>query len=148
MGDWTPRSAAEHNARYGYRHRAIRAALAPDVAAGLVDCARCRERIEPGTPWDLGHVEGSATEYAGPMHQACNRDTVGTGERPNEREPARLRCSGTECHCPPPRYSAWAREVRRAAGLDGAPAPAPVAGRVAGRVPGPEPHDAIRWAAY
>jgi hypothetical protein len=38
-------------------------------------CARCGERIEPGSDWDLGHVDGSA-EYAGPEHQACNRATM------------------------------------------------------------------------
>ena len=26
------------------------------VEAGMARCARCGELIEPGTPWDLGHV--------------------------------------------------------------------------------------------
>jgi hypothetical protein len=61
--------------RYGPAHRRQRAALRPQVEAGLVLCARCGERIEPGSDWDLGHVDGSA-EYAGPEHQACNRATM------------------------------------------------------------------------
>jgi hypothetical protein len=63
-------------ARYGYAHRKLRKQWEPIVADGGVDCARCNEPIEPGTPWDLGHVAGSATEYAGPMHQRCNRNTM------------------------------------------------------------------------
>ena len=37
-------------------HRRMRKELAPLVAGGLVNCARCGEPIEPGTAWDLGHV--------------------------------------------------------------------------------------------
>lgn len=61
---------------YGARHQAERRRWAPKVAAGGVACARCGGLIEPGMPWDLGHVDGSGkTEYAGPEHRACNRAT-------------------------------------------------------------------------
>jgi hypothetical protein len=51
--------------------------LKPDVDAGLVDCARCGERIEPGQPWDLGHHDSDRMRYSGPEHAACNRATSG-----------------------------------------------------------------------
>ena len=32
----------------------------------MVRCARCGELIEPGTPWDLGHVDGTERKvYSG-----------------------------------------------------------------------------------
>jgi hypothetical protein len=58
---------------YGVDHYARRRVLAPIVASGLVDCARCGEPIEPGTPWDLGHDDYDRTRYSGPEHAACNR---------------------------------------------------------------------------
>jgi len=61
---------------YGQHHQALRKQWAPKVAAGVVDCARCHKRIRPGEPWDLGHVDGSRTEYAGPEHRGCNRAVV------------------------------------------------------------------------
>ena len=63
---------------YGAEHRAKRRALAPQVAAGLVDCARCHERIRPGQEWDLGHVDGDRLRYAGPEHRH-SRDCSGVG---------------------------------------------------------------------
>ena len=59
--------------RYGRSHQALRASLESVVAAGLATCARCRERIEPGTPWDLGHDDLNPALYAGPEHRVCNR---------------------------------------------------------------------------
>jgi hypothetical protein len=76
----TPRSPAKraHDARvYGVRHKVIRERLRPSVEAGRVRCARCGELIAPGEPWDLGHVDGDPTRYAGPEHRACNRATAG-----------------------------------------------------------------------
>jgi hypothetical protein len=32
---------------------------------------------EPGTPWDLGHVDGTERKvYSGPEHRSCNRQTT------------------------------------------------------------------------
>jgi hypothetical protein len=59
--------------KYRGRHQHLRAELAPSVAAGLVDCARCGERIEPGTKWDLGHDDRNPELYSGPEHAVCNR---------------------------------------------------------------------------
>ena len=55
-----------YRARYAQAHRAKRKALAPAVAVGLYNCARCGERIEPGEPWDLGHAD--AMVFATPAH--------------------------------------------------------------------------------
>jgi hypothetical protein len=72
-----PLNPERHNAKYGGRHRSLRKRLAQDVAAGLVDCARCGRPILPGEPFDLGHVDGGApTEYQGAEHRRCNRATA------------------------------------------------------------------------
>ena len=62
---------------YGGAHQRERARWAPHVAAGLVACARCGERIPPGAPWDLGHHDHDRTRYSGPEHRACNRSAAG-----------------------------------------------------------------------
>jgi hypothetical protein len=54
----------------------LRNRWARDVVRGEVDCARCGEPIWPEEPWDLGHVDGDKTRYAGPEHRACNRATA------------------------------------------------------------------------
>lgn len=65
---------AWHRGRDLTRHRRIRKIVEPVVASGQATCARCGEVIEPGTPWDLGHLEGgNRNAIAGPEHQACNR---------------------------------------------------------------------------
>lgn len=61
---------------YGAAHQKLRARWAPIVAAGLAYCARCRQRIAPDAPWDLGHVDGDRTRYSGPEHRRCNRATA------------------------------------------------------------------------
>jgi hypothetical protein len=61
---------------YGASHVATRRRLAPIVATGEVCCARCGQRILAGEPWDLGHVDGDRTRYAGPEHRRCNRATA------------------------------------------------------------------------
>ena len=66
-----PRSMRERG--YGVGHRQRRRVLAPIVAKGLVDCARCGEPIEPGEPWDLGHDDFDRSRYLGPEHRRCNR---------------------------------------------------------------------------
>jgi len=60
---------------YGHRHQQERKRWAPLVESGQTVCARCRRPIVPGEPWDLGHVDGSKTRYAGPEHRRCNRQT-------------------------------------------------------------------------
>ena len=64
---------SSHRRGYGRAHRARRAHLAPLVAAGVLDCARCGKRIEPGEPFDLGHLDGEKTRYSGVVHSHCNR---------------------------------------------------------------------------
>ena len=71
-----PLASAERKAinrgLYSSEHKRLRATFAPRVAAGAVDCARCRRPIKPGEAWDLGHVDGDPTRYAGPKHRRCN----------------------------------------------------------------------------
>jgi hypothetical protein len=75
---------------YGTHHRALREGLKPIVAAGLAVCARCGRPIMPGTPWDLGHVDGDKSRYQGPEHRSCNRQAGGTqgAEITNARPPS------------------------------------------------------------
>lgn len=61
---------------YTAAHDRERARWAPKVDAGLVDCARCAQLIEPGRPWDLGHTD-DRTGWSGPEHAACNRKAGG-----------------------------------------------------------------------
>jgi hypothetical protein len=42
---------------YGPAHQATRKRWTPQVEAGLVDCARCGLRIDPGDFWDLDHTD-------------------------------------------------------------------------------------------
>lgn len=66
---------------YGYEHRKLRAAWAPEVKSGRVTCTRygrpgyddCPGYIQPGEPWDLGHHDDDRAIYTGPEHQRCNR---------------------------------------------------------------------------
>ena len=58
------------NARYGRRHRAIRAAMLP-YAEGK-PCVRCGLPIEKGQAVDLDHNDDGQT-YRGLAHQSCNR---------------------------------------------------------------------------
>ena len=51
--------------------------MRPAVEAGGATCRRCGEPIEPGTPWDVGHVvdvwAGGDPDNVAPEHRACNR---------------------------------------------------------------------------
>ena len=70
-------SGAEREARYGFRHKKLRQALADRVARGEVICWRCGELIQPGTAWDLGHNDdGAPQKYAGAEHRKCNRSAA------------------------------------------------------------------------
>lgn len=66
---------------YGGAHRKLRARLAPQVNAGLVDCWRCGQRIERGSAWDLGHDDRDRSKYKGPEHVSCNRSHGATAQR-------------------------------------------------------------------
>jgi hypothetical protein len=61
---------------YGLSHKAERARWSRKVDAGVVDCARCAQPIEPGRPWDLGHND-ERTAWTGPEHRSCNRKAGG-----------------------------------------------------------------------
>ena len=61
---------------YGQRHRAERERWRPIVDAGRAVCARCKQPIEPGRPWDMGHTD-DRTAWTGPEHRACNRKAGG-----------------------------------------------------------------------
>ena len=60
--------------KYGWRHQQVRERMR-QVDAGLAVCARCGKPIVPGTPWDLGHVDGDPTQYQGAEHRRCNRQS-------------------------------------------------------------------------
>ena len=62
---------------YDRKHEAERARWVPKVDAGLVDCARCNQPIQPGRPWDLGHTD-DRKGWTGPEHRHCNRSAGGT----------------------------------------------------------------------
>ncbi|MGL5851640.1 MAG: hypothetical protein ACRCZD_12750 [Phycicoccus sp.] len=62
------------------------------VDLGLVSCARCHEPINPGQPWDMGHVvdviNGGDPLHMLPEHASCNRSA---GGRVGNRRRARPR---------------------------------------------------------
>ncbi|TDH48507.1 hypothetical protein E2F47_23595 [Mycobacterium eburneum] len=53
----------------------MRAAWAPVVATGRVQCARCGQQIEHTDAWDLGHTS-DRSGYNGPEHEDCNRSAA------------------------------------------------------------------------
>jgi hypothetical protein len=67
-----PRHGSASQRGYGRAHERERQRWVARVDAGLVTCARCREPIEPGRPWDLGHND-ERTAWTGPEHTVCNR---------------------------------------------------------------------------
>jgi len=56
---------------YGWSHQKLRRRWAPQVAQGVVPCAKCGRLIHPGEEWHLGHTEDRAS-YTGPEHAVCN----------------------------------------------------------------------------
>jgi hypothetical protein len=70
---------------YGAKHKALRRRWEREVREGNVSCSRCAEFIYPGEPWDLGHVDGDKTRYAGPEHRRCNRATASHKARRKRR---------------------------------------------------------------
>lgn len=66
------------NAAYDRDHREERANWQALIDAGHpVNCWRCKKRIHPGTPWDLGHIVdlvlGGDKRRRLPEHVGCNR---------------------------------------------------------------------------
>lgn len=79
-GNWTdgrcPQHQRAHRSKYGSRHQRNRTAWDALVQAGRCWCWRCHERIDPGTPWDLGHIPGKPSR---PEHAQCNRSAGARG---------------------------------------------------------------------
>lgn len=69
-------AVSEHNAKYGWPHRRLRARAARDVKAGRAVCARCGLMIVPGEAFDLDHDDAHPGRYLGPSHRRCNRRTA------------------------------------------------------------------------
>ena len=61
---------------YTPAHHATRRAWTPHVEAGVVNCWRCHQPIQPGTRWDLGHRDDGAPSH--PEHITCNRSEGAT----------------------------------------------------------------------
>jgi hypothetical protein len=59
---------------YGVAHWRLKDRLRPFVAAGLIPCAYCGERIVG--EWDLGHSDNRRS-WIGPTHAVCNRREAG-----------------------------------------------------------------------
>jgi len=72
-----PRAGNTTTKGYGIAHQRERQRWALRVDAGLVDCFRCHQPIEPGRPWDLGHTDDRTT-WTGPEHLSCNRKAGGS----------------------------------------------------------------------
>lgn len=64
---------------YGHDHQVLREAWKPKVDAGMVDCWRCGEPIDPvaHADWELGHDDDDRSKYRGPEHWLCNRRAAG-----------------------------------------------------------------------
>ena len=62
---------------YDRQHEQRREQWRPEVEAGLVDCWRCKQRIEAGEPWHLGHDDHDRSIYRGPECVDCNCATSG-----------------------------------------------------------------------
>lgn len=68
---------------YDYAHQQDRAAWAPLVATGRVQCRRAPHLLDPDDPWDLGHPDADCPKPKAPECIPCNRATAGrTGTPP------------------------------------------------------------------
>lgn len=70
-------SGSNHNHKYGYAHRQLRAHYRRQLALGeTYTCGRCGRPVTSASEWDLGHQEGGGPrDYSGPEHRSCNRAT-------------------------------------------------------------------------
>lgn len=57
---------------YDASHKRERERWKPLVESGQVKCWRCRQWIQPGTHWQLGHDDRDRTIWRGPEHRHCN----------------------------------------------------------------------------
>jgi hypothetical protein len=62
---------------YGAQHQRTRTTLDIRVQAGLINCARCGQRIKQGEPWHLDHDDTDRGKYLGPSHAFCNTSAGG-----------------------------------------------------------------------
>jgi hypothetical protein len=67
---------------YGPDHQAARRWWTAEIAAGRGWCARCRQPIPPGTPFDLGHTD-DRTGWTGAECVTCNRSAGGQAAHRN-----------------------------------------------------------------
>lgn len=74
-GDRCPLHRQAQRAKYGRTHQAERATWSPLVNTGTIRCTICHQPIDPGTPWDLGHVPPPIH----PQHARCNRQHAALG---------------------------------------------------------------------
>lgn len=78
----TPHTHARDYARgtaeqrgYNAEYRRQRTLARQQVDQGGVTCWRCRQPINPGEPFDLGHDDNNRDIIRGPEHPKCNRAT-------------------------------------------------------------------------
>lgn len=62
---------------YGADFWALRRQWESKVAAGEVNCWRCKERIDPQQTWHLGHDDNNRAIIQGPEHPRCNLSAAG-----------------------------------------------------------------------
>ena len=66
---------------YGQPHRRLREQTKKLVDRGGAVCWRCRQWIEPGSDWQLGHADAPGAKalglYRGAEHRSCSRTAVG-----------------------------------------------------------------------
>jgi hypothetical protein len=79
----------EQNVLYGSEHKRLREAFRVEVEAGNCRCARCGLPILVGQRWDLGHVDGDRSRYAGAEHASSSDCPLG-GNRATARRDRRF----------------------------------------------------------
>jgi hypothetical protein len=67
--------AKPESVRYNRAHKALRARLAREVAAGRAVCWRCGKPILPRSEWHVGHDDFG--QHVGSEHAFCNLSAAG-----------------------------------------------------------------------